>query len=71
MNQFFMVLANELMSGEDKKKNTIGEAIAEYGDTFDALGSIPLLGSALASLAKAGAKLASDKLNTGTSRKGI
>lgn len=71
LNQFFMVLANELMSGEDKKKNTIGEAIAEYGDTFDALGSIPLLGSALASLAKAGAKLASDKLNTGTSRKGI
>lgn len=71
LNQFFLLIASELMSSEDKKKNDIGTAIAEYGDAFDALGSIPVLGSALAGLGKAGAKFAADKLNTGTTRKGI
>lgn len=71
LNQFFMLLANELMSSDDKKKNAIGAAIAEYGEAFDALGSIPIFGDALAALGKVGAKATADKLNTGTARKGI
>ena len=71
LHQFFMMLANTLLSEDDKKKNAIGTALAEYGDAFDALGSIPLVGGLLASLGKTGAKVASDALNSGTARKGI
>lgn len=71
LQQFFMMLANTLLSEDDKKKNAIGNALAEYGDAFDALGSIPFVGGALASLGKAGAKAASEALNSGTARKGI
>lgn len=71
LQQFFMMLANTLLSENDKKKNEIGNALAEYGDAFDALGSIPLVGGLLASIGKTGAKVASDALNSGTARKGI
>ena len=71
LNQFFMMLANTLLSEDDKKKNAIGTALAEYGDAFDALGSIPLVGGLLASLGKTGARVASEALNSGTARKGI
>lgn len=71
LHQFFMMMANTLLSEDDKKKNAIGNALAEYGDAFDALGSIPLVGGLLASLGKTGAKVASDALNSGTARKGI
>lgn len=71
LQQFFMMLANTLLSEDDKKKNEIGNALAEYGDAFDALGSIPLVGSLLASIGKTGAKVASGALNSGTARKGI
>ena len=71
LNQFFMLLANKLMSSKDKNINVIGTAIAEYGDAFDALGIIPVWGNTLAGLSKTGARFLAGKLNKGTARKGI